>query len=70
MSPKYFFRVVRFSEACKFKELFPHSLWIEIAYRFGYYAQMHLLVIFVILRELIRVWLMNGQFYILLNSIP
>ena len=43
ISPKYFSRVVRFSEAYKFKERHPRTSWIEIAYRFGYYDQMHLI---------------------------
>ena len=43
ISPKYFSRVVRFSEAYKFKERNPQTSWIEIAYRFGYYDQMHLI---------------------------
>ena len=41
--PKYFARIIRFSEAYKFKERNPHTSWIEIAYRFGYYDQMHLI---------------------------
>lgn len=41
--PKYFARIIRFSEAYKFKELHPQTSWIEIAYRFGYFDQMHLI---------------------------
>lgn len=41
--PKYFARVVRFSEAYKFKERFPKTKWLEIAHRFGYFDQMHLI---------------------------
>lgn len=43
LSPKYFSRMVRFSEAYKYKERNPHTSWVEIAYRFGYYDQMHLI---------------------------
>ena len=43
LSPKCFARIIRFSEAYKFKECHPHCSWIEIAYRFGYYDQMHLI---------------------------
>lgn len=42
-SPKYFSRMVRFSEAYKFKERNPLTPWINIAYRFGYFDQMHLI---------------------------
>lgn len=41
LSPKYFSRMVRFSEAYKFKERNPFTPWIDIAYRFGYFDQMH-----------------------------
>ncbi len=43
LPPKYLARMIRFSEAYKFKELNPQNSWIEIAYRFGYYDQMHLI---------------------------
>lgn len=43
LPPKYFARMIRFSEAYKFKERNPHSSWTEIVYRFGYYDQMHLI---------------------------
>lgn len=41
--PKFFARMIRFSRAYKFKELHPHVPWTEIAPRFGYYDQMHLI---------------------------
>ena len=41
--PKFFARMIRFSEAYKFKERNPHTPWTEIAPRFGYYDQMHLI---------------------------
>ncbi|MGV8993316.1 MAG: helix-turn-helix domain-containing protein [Flavobacterium sp.] len=43
LPPKYFSRMIRFSEAYKFKERNPQSCWIDIVYRFGYYDQMHLI---------------------------
>lgn len=43
LSPKYFARMVRFSEAYKFKERNPHCSWSAICYRFGYFDQMHLI---------------------------
>lgn len=43
LPPKYLARMIRFSEAYKFKELHPQDSWTEIAYRFGYYDQMHLI---------------------------
>lgn len=42
-SPKYFARLVRFSNAHKYKEQFPNTPWTEIAYQAGYYDQMHLI---------------------------
>lgn len=42
-SPKFFSRMIRFSKAYRFKECFPEKSWTEIAYRFGYYDQMHLI---------------------------
>lgn len=41
--PKFFSRMIRFSEAYKFKERNPHTPWSVIAPRFGYYDQMHLI---------------------------
>lgn len=41
--PKFFARLVRFSEAYKFKERNPHAPWTEIAHLFAYYDQMHLI---------------------------
>jgi AraC-like DNA-binding protein len=41
LSPKFYARIVRFSEAYKYKERYPHSSWTEIAHGFGYYDQMH-----------------------------
>lgn len=43
LSPKYFARMVRFSEAYKFKERNPNTPWTEISHSFGYYDQMHLI---------------------------
>ena len=43
LPPKYLARMIRFSEAYKFKELHPHNSWTDIVYRFGYYDQMHLI---------------------------
>lgn len=43
LPPKYFARMIRFSEAYKFKERHPQICWTEIVYRFGYYDQMHLI---------------------------
>lgn len=43
LPPKYFSRMIRFSEAYKFKERNPQSCWTDIVYRFGYYDQMHLI---------------------------
>lgn len=43
VSPKYFARMIRFSQAYKMKELFPTTSWLEIAFQFGYYDQMHLI---------------------------
>ena len=43
LSPKYFARMVRFSEAYKCKERNPYTSWIDISARFGYYDQMHLI---------------------------
>lgn len=43
LPPKYFARMIRFSEAYKFKERNPQTCWTEIVYRFGYYDQMHLI---------------------------
>ena len=43
LPPKFFARMIRFSEAYKFKERNPNSSWTEIAYRFRYFDQMHLI---------------------------
>lgn len=43
LPPKFFARMIRFSEAYKFKERNPHISWTNIAYQFGYYDQMHLI---------------------------
>lgn len=42
LSPKYFARLIRFSEAYKFKEKNPQTTWTVIAHHFGYFDQMHL----------------------------
>lgn len=43
LPPKCFARVIRFSEAYKFRQRNPHTSWTEIACGFGYYDQMHLI---------------------------
>ena len=43
LPPKYFARMIRFSEAYKFKERNPQVAWTEISHLFGYYDQMHLI---------------------------
>lgn len=43
LPPKFFARMIRFSEAYKFKERNPKSTWTDICYRFGYFDQMHLI---------------------------
>ena len=40
-SPKVYSRMIRFSHAYKYKESAPHTSWIDIAHRCGYYDQMH-----------------------------
>ena len=41
LSPKVYSRMIRFSHAYKYKETAPHTSWTEIAYRCGYFDQMH-----------------------------
>ena len=43
LPPKFFSRMIRFSEAYKYKERNPQASWTEITHRFGYYDQMHLI---------------------------
>ena len=43
LPPKFFARLIRFSEAYKFKERNPQKTWTEISHRFGYFDQMHLI---------------------------
>ena len=43
LPPKFFARMIRFSEAYKFKERNPHISWTKIACQFGYFDQMHLI---------------------------
>lgn len=43
MNPKTFARILRFSKAYRLHEAFPHLNWIEIAYKAGYYDQMHMI---------------------------
>ncbi len=43
MNPKTYARILRFSKAYGLHEAFPHLSWIEIAYRAGYYDQMHMI---------------------------
>ena len=40
-SPKTYSRMIRFSHAYKYKESSPHTSWLDIAHRCGYYDQMH-----------------------------
>ncbi len=42
-SPKLFARIVRFSESYKYKQRNSATTWTEIAHRYGYYDQMHLI---------------------------
>lgn len=41
LPPKIFGRMIRFSHAYKYKENSPHTSWTAIAYRCGYFDQMH-----------------------------
>ncbi len=41
LSPKLFFRLMRFSMACRLKEHYPNKTWTEIAYQASYFDQMH-----------------------------
>ncbi|UJH91448.1 AraC family transcriptional regulator [Antarcticibacterium sp. 1MA-6-2] len=41
VSPKHYSKLVRFSQAYKYKEAHPSTPWVNIAYRFGYYDHMH-----------------------------
>ncbi len=43
MNPKTYARILRFSKAYRLHEAFPHLSWTEIAYRAGYYDQMHMI---------------------------
>ncbi len=43
MNPKTYARILRFSKAYRLHEAFPHLNWTEIAYKAGYYDQMHLI---------------------------
>lgn len=43
LSPKFYARLIRFSHAYRYKELNPQACWIDIAERFGYFDQMHLI---------------------------
>lgn len=43
MNPKTYTRILRFSKAYRLREAFPQLSWIEIAYRAGYYDQMHMI---------------------------
>jgi len=42
-SPKFFQRVIRFSQAYRFKVSDPSLSWTQISYASGYYDQMHLI---------------------------
>ncbi|MCW3465100.1 helix-turn-helix domain-containing protein [Chitinophaga nivalis] len=41
MPPKQYARLIRFCKAYQLKEQFPDKTWTEIAYKSGYYDQMH-----------------------------
>lgn len=43
LSPKLYARLIRFSQAYKFKENFPNATWTEITQLCGYFDQMHLI---------------------------
>lgn len=43
LAPKYFSRLVRFSQAWIMKEQQPDLSWVRIAYECGYFDQMHLI---------------------------
>ncbi len=43
MNPKMYARILRFSKAYRLREAFPDISWTEIAYRAGYYDQMHMI---------------------------
>lgn len=43
LSPKFYCRLVRFSNAWIMKEINPTACWTEIAYKCGYFDQMHLI---------------------------
>ena len=41
LPPKLYSRMIRFSHAYKYKEMAPHTSWLDIAHRCGYFDQMH-----------------------------
>ena len=43
MNPKMYARILKFSKAYRLQETLPQLSWIEIAYRAGYYDQMHMI---------------------------
>ena len=43
MNPKLYARILKFSNAYRLHEAFPHLTWTEIAYEAGYYDQMHMI---------------------------
>ena len=43
LPPKFFAKMIRFSEAYKYKERNPQATWTEISHLFGYHDQMHLI---------------------------
>ena len=43
MNPKSYARILKFSKAYRLHEAFPEMDWISIAYKSGYYDQMHLI---------------------------
>lgn len=43
VSPKLYSRLIRFTNACIYKESHPAETWTQVAYQFGYADQMHLI---------------------------
>lgn len=43
MNPKMYARILRFSKAYRMHETFPQLSWIKIAYKAGYFDQMHMI---------------------------
>lgn len=43
MNPKLYARILRFSKAYRLHEAYPTLSWLDIAYKAGYYDQMHMI---------------------------